>query len=65
MLGIEFLSSFYQVFDVKRHQLALVHNIYTTSDMVQPPRVLHRDKMAVLLPGSFATLISLTFLAFH
>ena len=64
VFGIQFLNSFYQVHDLRRNQLALVPNIYTSGLMAQP-FVVARDKMAIVLPSSFASIIVLTWLAWH
>ena len=64
VFGIQFLNSFYQVHDLRRNQLALVPNIYTAGLMAQP-FVVTRDKMAVVLPSSFASILVLTWLAWH
>ena len=41
VLGLQFLNSFYQVFDLKRNQMALVPNIYST---MPAPVVTNRTK---------------------
>ena len=60
VLGIRFLSTYYQAFDMRRNQLALVPNIY--SPEVAAPFVMTRGKLVVLLPGLFSLSVALMFL---
>ena len=53
VFGMQFLNSFYQVFDLQRKQMALVPNIYSK----MPSTVLIRRNMSsILLPSFFATI---------
>ena len=60
VFGMQYLSSFYQVFDMQRNQMALVPNIYA-SDMAVPV-VSVRKPMAVVLPSLTTCIVILTYL---
>ena len=62
VFGIQFLNSFYQVFDVRRNQMGLVPNAYTE---MPSGLVISRDRKTVVLPSTFAIIIAMLYLAWH
>ena len=59
-LGMSFLNTFYQVYDMQRNQLALVPN--SNNSELNPPRVLVRNSFSIIM--SCSTTLFLCLLAY-
>lgn len=59
VFGIRFLDQYYQVFDMKRNQMAIAPSVYS---QMGSPIVKVRDHMEIIMPSSVVTLIAFVFL---
>ena len=59
VFGIRFLDQYYQVFDMKRNQMAIAPSVYS---QMGSPIVKVRDHVEVIMPSSVVTLIAFVFL---
>ena len=56
VLGVQFLNMFYQVYDMERNQVALVHSAYNTN--LESPSIAQRNPFGVIISCITALFIS-------